>query len=154
MEQKRYEFDGMIHEVLDNGGAYVIFPWDIREEFGKGRIKARTVFAGLACLGLPWNGNARGGLGGDSDGHLHEARFVDLCAWEDTRPFQKFWPPEPDCRRAFLRRVYCSAFCEFERFGKAHFRRMPKGCITIAGHCHTVDKVETFWGQDCPRVNA
>ena len=23
----------------DNGGAYVIFPWDIREEFGKGRVK-------------------------------------------------------------------------------------------------------------------
>ncbi len=47
LEQKRYEFDGMIHEVLDNGGAYVIFPWDIREEFGKGRIKVHAEFDGI-----------------------------------------------------------------------------------------------------------
>ena len=47
MEQKRYEFDGMIHEVLDNGGAYVIFPWDIREEFGKGRVKVHASFDGV-----------------------------------------------------------------------------------------------------------
>ena len=36
MAQKPYEYDGIIHELPDNGGAYVIFPWDIREEFGKG----------------------------------------------------------------------------------------------------------------------
>lgn len=29
VEQRRYEYDGMIHEVPDNGGAYVIFPWNI-----------------------------------------------------------------------------------------------------------------------------
>ena len=44
MEQKRYEYDGMIHEVPDNGGAYVIFPWNIREEFGKGRLKVHAEF--------------------------------------------------------------------------------------------------------------
>ncbi|MBR2834363.1 MAG: hypothetical protein IKE43_01415 [Coriobacteriales bacterium] len=35
---KSHEYDGMIHEMPENGGAYVIFPWDIREEFGKGRV--------------------------------------------------------------------------------------------------------------------
>lgn len=44
MDQKRYEFDGIIHEVPDNGGAYIIFPWNIREEFGKGRIKVHAEF--------------------------------------------------------------------------------------------------------------
>ena len=44
MDQKRYEFDGIIHEVPDNGGAYVIFPWNIREEFGRGRVKVHAEF--------------------------------------------------------------------------------------------------------------
>ena len=34
--QKRYEYDAVLHEMADDGGAYVAFPWDIREEFGKG----------------------------------------------------------------------------------------------------------------------
>ena len=41
---KRYEFDAVIHEMADSGGAYVIFPWDIRKEFGKGRVKAHVLF--------------------------------------------------------------------------------------------------------------
>ena len=47
MEQERYEYDGMICEVPDNGGAYVIFPWNIREEFGKGRVKVHAEFDGI-----------------------------------------------------------------------------------------------------------
>lgn len=47
MERKQYEYDGTIHEVPDNGGAYVIFPWDIRQEFGKGRIKVHAEFDGI-----------------------------------------------------------------------------------------------------------
>ena len=39
-----YEFDAVIHEVPDNGGAYVVFPWNIREEFGKGRVKVNAEF--------------------------------------------------------------------------------------------------------------
>ena len=39
-----YEFDAVIHEVPDNGGAYVVFPWNIREEFGKGRVKVYAEF--------------------------------------------------------------------------------------------------------------
>lgn len=34
---KRYEYDAILHETVDNGGAYVVFPFDIRQEFGKGR---------------------------------------------------------------------------------------------------------------------
>ena len=42
-----YEFDAVLHELTDNGGAYVIFPWDIRKEFGKGRVKVRAEFDGI-----------------------------------------------------------------------------------------------------------
>lgn len=45
--EKRYEFDAVLHEVPDTGGAYVVFPWNIREEFGKGRVKVHTEFDGL-----------------------------------------------------------------------------------------------------------
>ena len=45
--QKRYEFDAVLHEVPNTGGAYVIFPWNIRKEFGKGRVKVHAEFDGL-----------------------------------------------------------------------------------------------------------
>ena len=45
--EKRYEYDAVLHELDDNGGAYVIFPWDIREEFGKGRVKIHALFDGI-----------------------------------------------------------------------------------------------------------
>ena len=47
MEQRRFEYNGIIHEVPDNGGAYVIFPWNIREEFGKGRVIVHAEFDGI-----------------------------------------------------------------------------------------------------------
>ena len=40
-----YEYDTVIHPT-DNGGAYVVFPYDIRAEFGKGRIKVHATFDG------------------------------------------------------------------------------------------------------------
>ena len=43
----KFEYDEIIHETQDNGGAYVIFPWDIREIFGKGRIKVHAEFDGI-----------------------------------------------------------------------------------------------------------
>ena len=46
-EMKRYEYDTILHEMVDNGGAYVAFPWDIREEFGKGRVKVHAMFDGI-----------------------------------------------------------------------------------------------------------
>ncbi len=45
--RKRYEYDAVLHEMEDNGGAYVAFPWNIREEFGKGRVKVRALFDGI-----------------------------------------------------------------------------------------------------------
>ncbi|MFM0761643.1 DUF1905 domain-containing protein [Streptococcus suis] len=41
---KVYEFEATIHPVPYKGGAYVIFPYDIREEFGKGRVKVHATF--------------------------------------------------------------------------------------------------------------
>ena len=44
---KRYEYDTILHENADNGGAYVVFPWDIRKEFGRGRVKVHASFDGI-----------------------------------------------------------------------------------------------------------
>ena len=35
---KRLEYDTTLHEIPEKGGAYVIFPWNIRELFGQGRV--------------------------------------------------------------------------------------------------------------------
>ncbi len=40
----RFEFDAILHEDPDDGGAYVVFPWDVREIFGKGRVKVHATF--------------------------------------------------------------------------------------------------------------
>ena len=47
----RYEYDAILHENPDNGGAYVTFPWDIKKEFGKSRIKVHAEFDGVPCDG-------------------------------------------------------------------------------------------------------
>lgn len=44
---KHFEYDAILHENADNGGAYVVFPLDIREEFGKSRVKVHASFDGL-----------------------------------------------------------------------------------------------------------
>ena len=44
---QRFEYDAILHETPDNGGAYVAFPWDIRKEFGKGRLKVHATFDGI-----------------------------------------------------------------------------------------------------------
>lgn len=43
---ERFEYDEILHELPDNGGAYVVFPWDIKEKFGKGRLKVLAAFDG------------------------------------------------------------------------------------------------------------
>lgn len=48
---KTYQFDAIIEPVPEKGGAYVRFPYDIRKEFGKGRVKAEITFDGEACSG-------------------------------------------------------------------------------------------------------
>ncbi|HFI0115050.1 TPA: DUF1905 domain-containing protein [Streptococcus suis] len=49
---KIYEFEAVIRPVLDKGGAYIIFPYDIREEFGKGRVKVTATFDGYSYQGF------------------------------------------------------------------------------------------------------
>ena len=41
-----YEFEAEIQKVPDLDGAYIIFPYDIRAAFGKGRVKVRAAFNG------------------------------------------------------------------------------------------------------------
>ena len=48
---KRYEYDTVLHELQDNGGAYVAFLWDLRKEFGKGRVKVHALFDGIPSDG-------------------------------------------------------------------------------------------------------
>ncbi|HFI0596074.1 TPA: DUF1905 domain-containing protein [Streptococcus suis] len=43
---KVYEFQAVIYPVPDKDGAYIIFPYDIRQEFGKGRVKVHATFDG------------------------------------------------------------------------------------------------------------
>ncbi len=45
-ETKRYEYDAVIRVDPDSGGAYAAFPWDIRREFGRGRVRVRAEFDG------------------------------------------------------------------------------------------------------------
>lgn len=51
-DDMKYEYDTFLREIPENGGAYVIFPWDIRQEFGKGRVKVHAEFDGI-----PYNGS-------------------------------------------------------------------------------------------------
>lgn len=44
---KRYVYDTVLHEIPEKGGAYVCFPWDLRSEFGKGRVKVHALFDGI-----------------------------------------------------------------------------------------------------------
>ena len=43
----RYEFEAVIHDAGGSGGSYVVFPWNLREEFGAGRVKVRALFDGI-----------------------------------------------------------------------------------------------------------
>ena len=43
---KVYEFHAVIHPVPNKGEAYIIFPYDTRQEFGKGRVKVHATFDG------------------------------------------------------------------------------------------------------------
>lgn len=44
-KKELYEYETII-QPADKGGAYVVFPYDIRKEFGKGRVKVRAAFDG------------------------------------------------------------------------------------------------------------
>jgi hypothetical protein len=43
---KIYEFTAEIKKVPDIDGAYIVFPHDLKKEFGKGRLKVHAEFDG------------------------------------------------------------------------------------------------------------
>lgn len=59
MNEKTYEFEADILKVDGIDGAYVEFPFDVRAEFGKGRVKVHATFDGhpydgsLVRMGTP-----------------------------------------------------------------------------------------------------
>ncbi|MGN0032980.1 MAG: DUF1905 domain-containing protein [Candidatus Limimorpha sp.] len=57
---RSFEFDAKIIENKDNGGAYIVFPWDIREEFGAGRVKCSVLFDGIPYRGSIVNMGVKG----------------------------------------------------------------------------------------------
>ncbi|MDT2702553.1 DUF1905 domain-containing protein [Enterococcus dongliensis] len=49
---KEYKFEATIHaSEVGKGGAYIIFPYDIRKEFNKGRVKVQAMFDGVIYQG-------------------------------------------------------------------------------------------------------
>jgi hypothetical protein len=51
MPVKTYEYDAVIQKVDGIDGAFVAFPYDIRAEFGKGRVKVHATFDGVGYDG-------------------------------------------------------------------------------------------------------
>lgn len=51
MNPKIYEFDAVIKKVPDIDGAYIEFPYDVRKEFGKGRVRVEAEFDGVLYNG-------------------------------------------------------------------------------------------------------
>jgi len=47
LNEKTYEYEAKIQSTPSGrGGAYVPFPYDVRTEFGKGRVKVHATFDG------------------------------------------------------------------------------------------------------------
>ena len=46
MNEKVYEFEAEIRKVPDIDGAYIEIPFDVKAEFGKGRVPVRATFDG------------------------------------------------------------------------------------------------------------
>ena len=51
MNRKTYEFEAEIKRVPDMDGAYVETPFDIKAEFGKGRVPVHATFDGEPYAG-------------------------------------------------------------------------------------------------------
>jgi len=51
MNDKTYKFKAEIKKVPDIDGAYIVFPYDIRAEFGKGRVKVQVLFDDVPYTG-------------------------------------------------------------------------------------------------------
>ena len=65
MMGKEYRFYAVIQKNPDMDAAYIIFPYDIREEFGKGRVKVLAAFDGVPYDGSIVNMGVK-----DADGNI------------------------------------------------------------------------------------
>ncbi len=63
MNGKIYEYESLIYKAGETGGAYVVFPYDIRAEFGRGRVKVYATFDGEPYDGSVVNMGIRNGDG-------------------------------------------------------------------------------------------
>ncbi|HCM88712.1 MULTISPECIES: DUF1905 domain-containing protein [Vagococcus] len=52
MKNKEYKFESVIKaSEVGKGGAFIIFPYDLRSEFGKGRVKVTVLFDHISYTG-------------------------------------------------------------------------------------------------------
>jgi len=51
LDGRIYEFEAVIKKVPDQDGAYIAVPYDIKAEFGKGRLPVHATFDGEAYDG-------------------------------------------------------------------------------------------------------
>lgn len=65
MNKRVYEYESEIFNADGKGGAYVTFPYDIRKEFGRGRVKVHATFDGEAYDGSIVNMGVK-----DADGRI------------------------------------------------------------------------------------
>ena len=98
VEERIYEFTAVIEPVPDRHGAFVRFPWDIRQEFGKGRVKVRAAFDGEPYEGSLVNMGVKNpdgsvcyiiGVRKDIQAKIGKGPgdtvSVAICAWRDRR---------------------------------------------------------------------
>lgn len=51
MIMKQYHYQSKIYPVPEKSGAYTVFPYDLRQETGKGRLKVNVSFDGFDYQG-------------------------------------------------------------------------------------------------------
>jgi hypothetical protein len=51
MPGRLYEYEAIIQKSPDQDAAFVAFPYDLRAEFGKGRVKVHATFDGVGYDG-------------------------------------------------------------------------------------------------------
>ena len=52
MSQRTYNFTAVIQKVPDMDGAYIEIPFDVKAEFGKGRVPVSVTFDGVPYDGM------------------------------------------------------------------------------------------------------
>ena len=85
---KTYEFDAPLREIPEKGGAYIVFPYDVRAEFGTGRRRVHASFDGIPYDGSLVNMGLK-----NPDGSvcwIIGVRRPDRNAWIPARSFYPF----------------------------------------------------------------